>query len=157
MMLMPSSDRLLEISRVPAPTKSSPGGTPVKDVLLPWSTPGVVTASCIGSRPLSGSSATLRVLMISETAASSVLIAVVAASTVTDCEMAPTVNVTSVRTVWSARLSVGPRSKPMAASREASNSAGDSSPTVGAGNLRIAFSSRANRDLSLDCIPLSVR
>jgi len=56
------------------------------------------------------------------------------------------------RAVVSARLSLGPRSMPMAASREASKSAGDWPGTAGAGNLRIAFSSTANRDLSLDCI-----
>src|ERR1035437_5258904 len=59
------------------------------------------------------------------------------------------------RAVVSARLSLGPRSIPMAASREASKSAGDCSST-GGGSFRIAFSSIANRDLSLDCIPLSV-
>jgi hypothetical protein len=61
------------------------------------------------------------------------------------------------RAVVSARLSLGPRSTPIAASREASRSAGDSHGTAGGATLRIAFSSRANRDLSLDCISLSVR
>ena len=60
------------------------------------------------------------------------------------------------RAVVSARLSLGPRSIPMAASREASKSAGDSHGTAGGATFRMAFSSRANRDLSLDCIPLSV-
>jgi hypothetical protein len=43
----------------------------------------------------------------------------------------------------------------MAASREASKSAGDGPGTVGGGSFRIAFSSSANRVLSFDCIPLS--
>ncbi len=45
MMLMPSSDMLFWISRVPAPTKSLPGGIPVMLDLVPRSTPGVVTAA----------------------------------------------------------------------------------------------------------------
>jgi hypothetical protein len=54
--------------------------------------------------------------------------------------------------VVSARLSLGPRSIPIAASREASNSAADSAGATGAGNLGIDFSIRAIRDLSLVCI-----
>jgi hypothetical protein len=46
---------------------------------------------------------------------------------------------------------------PIAASREASKSAGDWPDTAGAGELRTAFSSLANRDLSFDCISRSVR
>ena len=60
---------------MPAPTKSLPGGTPVMLDFVPRSTPGVVTASIIGSRPFKGNSLTARVLSISETDASSVLIA----------------------------------------------------------------------------------
>jgi hypothetical protein len=45
---------------------------------------------------------------------------------------------------------------PIAASREASKSAGDWPGTVGGGSFRIAFSSTANRDLSVDCISPSV-
>ena len=45
------------------------------------------------------------------------------------------------------RLSAGPRSMPMAESREASKSAGDWPGTAGAGNLGIAFSIQAIRDL----------
>ena len=39
-MLMPSRERLFWISRVPAPLKSCPGGTPVAEDLVPDSTPG---------------------------------------------------------------------------------------------------------------------
>ena len=59
------------------------------------------------------------------------------------------------RAVVSARLSLGPRSMPIAASREASKSAGDGPGTAGGGSFRNAFSSVANRDLSFDCIPRS--
>ncbi|MBV6433149.1 MAG: hypothetical protein IANPNBLG_03320 [Bryobacteraceae bacterium] len=82
--LIPSSDMLLEISRVPAPTKSLPGGVAVSDDLGPRNTPGVNTASCMASRPFKGSSATARVPMLSRTVASSVLMAVASAATVTD-------------------------------------------------------------------------
>src|SRR5260370_418571 len=83
MMLIPSSDMLFWISRVPAPLKSSPGGMPVDDDLVPWSTPGVIRASVIGSRPFNGSSAMLRLFMTSDTLPSSVLIAALLASTAT--------------------------------------------------------------------------
>jgi hypothetical protein len=53
------------------------------------------------------------------------------------------------RAVVSARLSLGPRSIPQAARREASKSAGDWPGTTGAGNLWIDLSIRAIRDLSL--------
>ena len=100
MMLMPSSDMLFWISRVPAPMKSSPGGVPVAEDLCPGARQASCAASFIGSRPFNGNSATVRVLMTSETVASSVLMAVTAASTVTDCEIAPTGNLMSFRTVW---------------------------------------------------------
>ena len=45
MMLMPSKDILFWISRVPAPLKSSPGGTPVADDLIPGKTPAVIRAN----------------------------------------------------------------------------------------------------------------
>ena len=38
--LMPSSERLLWISRVPAPTKSTPGGVPVSEDFGPRRNPG---------------------------------------------------------------------------------------------------------------------
>ena len=101
MMLMPSSDMLFWISRVPAPLKSSPGGVPVAEDLVPCSTPGVVRAIDIGSRPAPpfiGSSA--RLLITSETLASSVLIALAVAWTVTDSTTLPTFRVTSFRTTW---------------------------------------------------------
>src|ERR1017187_6470447 len=56
------------------------------------------------------------------------------------------------RAVVSARLSLGPRSNPMAASREASKSAGDSPTTAGLSTFAIAFSTRSIRNLSLLCM-----
>ena len=99
MMLMPSRDRLFWISRVPAPLKSSPGGIPVADDFAPGNTPAVMRATWRGSRPFNGRSAIARVPITSEMLASSVLMAVETASTVTESEMAPTGNVMSVRTV----------------------------------------------------------
>ena len=100
MTLIPSSERLFWISRVPAPTKSAPGGVAVSEVLGPRITPGVVMASLIGSRPLSGRSETERVLMLSDTLASSVLMARAIASTATVCVTAPIAREKSVRTDW---------------------------------------------------------
>ena len=59
------------------------------------------------------------------------------------------------RAVVSARLSLGPRSTPQAASQEASKTAGDSPDTVGLSTLAIAFSTRSIRDLSVLCMSAS--
>ena len=96
-MLMPSSERLFWISRAPAPMKSCPGGTPVV-AFKPGITPGVESARRNGSRPFSGRSATSRMPTISETLASSVLMAGVVASTVTVSANSPTLRTTSFRT-----------------------------------------------------------
>ena len=53
------------------------------------------------------------------------------------------------RAVVSAKLSLGPRSIPQPARREASKSAGHWLGTTGAGNLGSVLSMRAIRDLSL--------
>ena len=68
--------------------------------LVPWSTPGVMRASVMGSRPFNGSSAMVRLFITSDTLASSVLIAAIVASTATVCVNAPTGSVKFVRTVW---------------------------------------------------------
>ena len=83
MMLMPSSDMLFWISRVPAPMKSWPGGTPCVP-LVPGRTPGVVVASIRALRPLSGRSAICLVVTVAEIVASSVLMTGADASTVID-------------------------------------------------------------------------
>ena len=91
--------RVVHLAR-PGAVKSSPGGGPVGEDFVPRITPGVIRATCIGSRPLSGNSAMLRVLIISETAASSVLMAATAASTVIDCEPTRPKVEGRYRTVW---------------------------------------------------------
>ena len=65
--LMPSSDRLFWISRWPAPLKLRP-----MSLFRPPRTPGVVLARLQTLRPLSGSSTTARLPMVSETVARSV-------------------------------------------------------------------------------------
>src|SRR5437763_13681953 len=75
MMVIPSSVRLLVISRCPAPMKSSPGGIPVFEDLGPRMTSEEVVASFSASRPLSGRSETERVFSVSEMVASSLAMA----------------------------------------------------------------------------------
>ena len=98
-MLMPSSEMLLVISRVPAPIKSSPGGTPF-EALRPLIVPAVMAARRSGSRPFRGSSATLRTPIVSETLASSVLMAAAVPSTLIVWVTSPTRSVTSFLTTW---------------------------------------------------------
>jgi len=71
MMLMPSSDMLFWISRVPAPMNAWPGGTPCVP-LVPGRTPGVVVASIRTLRPFMGRSAICLEVIAAATAASSV-------------------------------------------------------------------------------------
>ncbi len=98
MMVMPSRVKLLVISRVPAPMKSSPGGVPVKSDFGPTITFEVVAASFNASRPFSGRSLIERVFSVSDRVASSVEIGGDVASTVTTSVVAPTLRTTSVLT-----------------------------------------------------------
>ena len=93
--LMPSIVRLFWISRWPAPRKDRP-----MSVVLPRSTPGVVAASCHTLRPLDGRSTTARASTVCDTAARSVWSVVLAASTMTVSDSAPTLNTASWRTTW---------------------------------------------------------
>ena len=72
MMLMPSSDMLFWISRVPAPMKSWPGER--LRALGAGKTPGVVVASMKALRPFMGRSEICLVVIVAEMVASSVLI-----------------------------------------------------------------------------------